>query len=132
VDGAGTQLDLLGGTVDEEVTGFDPRDQLLVEGEVAVEAEDVGDEVVGEGGEAVEVTKDGEACAGDVGGDLGALEERDLALHIYGDVGEGPPGGEGVSECEGGAGGGVEGRSSAAVQAPCSRKRSVIRPATVK
>ena len=115
MDRAGAQLDLLGRAVDEELAGFDPRGQPRVEPEDAVDPQHVGDEVVGEGGEAVEVAELGEPGAGDIGGgDLGALEERDLALFIYGDVGEGLPAGEQVGERRGRSGGRVEHRGEAA------------------
>ena len=51
--------------------------------EHAVDAQDVGDEVVGEQREAVEAGRRAEAREGEVaGGDLGALEERDVAAGV--------------------------------------------------
>src|SRR5262249_54001341 len=68
-----------------------------------------------EGGEMVEVAEVDQAGAGDVGGgDLGALEEGNLAAVIYGDVSEGLPAGEQASEYRGRAGSGVEDGGEAA------------------
>lgn len=109
MDRAGAQLNLLGGIVDQQLAGFDPRGQLGIEVEDAVEMEDVGHDVVGEGGEAVEIAKPSGAAATDVGGgELGALEERDRALSICRDVGEGLLAGEEAGEDGGRATGRVD------------------------
>ena len=89
VEGAGAQLYLLGGAVDEELFGFDPVGQIGVEPEDAVDAEDVGDEVVGEGRQLLDAREVGDAGPVQVGcSQLGSLEEWDPVAVIPGSVGE--------------------------------------------
>ena len=97
MDGAGAQLDLLEGAVDEQLTAVDRLLQGGVEAEDAVDAQHVGDEVVGESGESLRAAQPRDPEAIDVGGgDLGALEEGDGPAVICGDVGERFPAGEKV------------------------------------
>src|SRR3954466_2597298 len=87
VQRARADLDLLRRVVLEQLLRRDPRDQLGVELEHAVEPQDVRDEVVGEQRQPVQVVRRRESRQRQVGGgDLRALEQRHLEAVIGGHV----------------------------------------------
>ena len=77
MQGAGSDLHLLGRAVLDQLPAVDAGDERGGEVQHAVEAQHVGDQVVGEHRQPVEVGGARDAGAGEIGGgDLGALEER--------------------------------------------------------
>src|SRR5947209_16522182 len=92
----------------EELLARDAVDQLGVKAQDTVKAQNVRNEVVGKHREAREVVEFGDAGAGQVGGgDLGALEERELDVAVARAVGERRPASQAPREAYGRAAGGV-------------------------
>src|SRR4051794_8596323 len=79
VQRAGADLDLLGRVVLDQLLGVDAGDQIGIELEHAVDAQDVWHEVVGEQRERTEIAGGRDAGQREVGGgDLGTLVQRYL------------------------------------------------------
>ena len=120
VDRAGADLDLLRRVVLDQLLGVDPRDELRLELEHAVEPQHVRHEVVGEQRERAEVARGRDALEVEVGGgELGALEERDRRAAVGRDVAPGRQRGEALGERHRGA---VAARASARKEPPCSAR----------